>query len=402
MSDAIIFEHVRTPRGRGRPDGALHAVTPLSLAAQTLAELRRRAGFAPAEIADTGLGIVMPVGEQGCDLTRFALLEAGWGEGAAGYQLNRFCTSGLDTVRIAGALVASGQAEAAVGGGVESMSRVPIGSDGGAAYSDPALLARFPYVPNGLAADLMASLDGTTRAEADSYAAESQARAAAARAEGRFARALFPVRGPGGEVVLEEDEAIRPATTPETLAALPLAFEALGALGYDDLLRDRYPGLERVEHIHTGGNSSGIVDGACAVLVGSAAWGRANGLTPRVRIRACVSLASEPHLSLAGVVPATDAALARAGMQIGDIDLFEVNEAFAAVPLRYARHYGIDRDRINANGGAIALGHPLGATGAMLLGTLIDELERRDLGTGLVTLCAAAGQSTAMIVERFR
>ena len=400
MPDAIIFDHVRTPRGKGRPDGALHGVTPIQLAAQTLRELRRRTEFDPADLADTGLGIVMPVGEQGCDMTRFALLEAGYGDGAGGYQLNRFCTSGLDTVKMAGALVASGQADVAVGGGVESMSRVPIGSDGGAAYSDPAVLARFPYVPNGIAADLMASLDGTTREEADTYAAESQTRAAEARQDGRFARSLFPVRGPDGEVVLEEDEAIRPGTSAAKLGELTLAFESLGGLGYDDLVRERYPSLERVSHVHTGGNSSGIVDGACAVLVGSEEWGRANGLTPRVRIRSAVSLASEPHISLAGVVPATDAALKKAGMEIDDIDLFEVNEAFAVVPLRYARHYGIDRDRINANGGAIALGHPLGATGAMLLGTLIDELERRNLSTGLVTLCAAAGQSTAMIVER--
>ncbi len=400
MEPAFIYEHVRTPRGRGKEDGALHNVTPVHLAAQTLSALRTLSGFDPKLVGDVGLGIVTPVGEQGCDLTRFALLEAGYGDEAVGYQLNRFCTSGLDTVKMAAGLVSSGQTEAAIGGGIEMMSRVTMGSDGGAAYSDPELRKRFPYIPNGVAGDLMATLNGIAREEVDSYAAESQARATVAREEGRFEKSLVPVEDVHGNVVLEEDEAIRPGTTVEKLAQLKPAFTQMGEDGYDQLLTNVYPEITAIEHIHTGGNSSGIVDGACAVLVGSEMFGKITGLSPRVRIRAAVSIASEPHLSLGGVIPVTEKVLQQANMRIEDIDLFEVNEAFAVVPLVYARYFNIDRDKINTNGGSIALGHPLGATGAILLGTLIDELERRELATGLVTLCAAAGQSTALIVER--
>ena len=400
MNTAYVYHHVRTPRGRGREDGALHAVTPVHLATQTLSALQKQAQFDPALIGDVGLGIVMPVGEQGCDLTRFALLEAGYGHSAAGYQLNRFCTSGLDTVKFAAAIVGANETEAAIGGGVEMMSRVAMGSDGGAAYSDPELRKRYPYIPNGVAGDLMATLNGITREEVDAYAAESQARATTAREEGRFAKSLFPVEDVHGNIVLEEDEAIRPGTTVEKLATLAPAFEGIGEEGYDSLLKKVYPEIDQINHIHTGGNSSGIVDGACAVLVGSEEFGKASGLRPRVKIRAVASIASEPHLSLGGIIPVTEKVLAQANLSIEDIDLFEVNEAFAVVPLVYARYFNIERDKINPNGGSIALGHPLGATGAILLGTLIDELERQDLSIGLVTLCAAAGQSTALIVER--
>ncbi len=400
MSAAFIYDHVRTPRGKGREDGALHHVTPVHLAAQTLSALQERNKFDASLIGDVGLGIVTPVDEQGCDLTRFALLEAGYGDSATGYQINRFCTSGLDTVKFAAAMVTAGQTDAAIGGGVEMMSRVTMGSDGGAAYSDPVLRERFPYIPNGVAGDLMATLYGFSREDVDQYAANSQARAALAREQGRFAHSLFKVKDAEGNSVLEEDEAIRSGTSVEKLATLQPAFEQIGADGYDALLQKIYPQIEGISYIHTGGNSSAIVDGACVVLVGNQQFGETANLKPRAKIRAAVSIASEPNLSLGGVLPVTDKALAQAGMEITDIDLFEVNEAFAVVPLVYAKHFDLSLDRINVNGGSIALGHPLGATGAILLGTLIDELERQQLTTGLVTLCAAAGQSTAIIIER--
>ncbi len=400
MQDVFIYDHVRTPRGKGRPGGALHPITPVQLASQTLRALRERNGFDPRAIDDVGLGVVMPIGEQGADIARVALLEAGYGDTVSGYQLNRFCTSALDTVKMGFGLIASGQADAAIGGGVESMSRVTIGSDGGAVYTDPDVGRRYPYIPNGVAADLMAVLGGITRDEVDAYAVESQRRAAQAVDAGWFDTSLVSVRDRLGNVVLARDEAHRPGTTLADLAKLRPVFDKPGALGYDAIVLRRYPQLERIAHIHTGGNSSGIVDGACAVLLGSRGLGERGGLRARARIRAAATCADEPLLSLGGPMPVTDKALARAGMSIRDIDLFEVNEAFAVVPMCYARHFGIDPQRINPNGGAIALGHPLGATGAMLLGTLLDELERRDLNTGLVTLCAAAGQSTALIIER--
>ncbi|APW40273.1 acetyl-CoA acetyltransferase [Rhodoferax koreense] len=400
MTAVFLYDHVRTPRGKGRPDGALHAITPVQLAAQVLRALRERHALDTAQIEDVGLGVVMPVGEQGADITRAALLIAGYGEGVAGYQLNRFCVSGLDTVKMGFGLVASGQAEAVIGGGVESMSRVPMGCDGGAVYTDPAVGRHFPYIPNGVAADLLASLHGITRDEVDAYALESQRRAAAAQAQGHFDRALLPVLDGWGQPVLARDEANRPGTTLADLARLKPAFTAMGEQGYDAIVLQRYPHLARVEHIHTSGNSSGVVDGACAVLLGSRIYGERNGLKPRARIVGAISCASEPLLSLDGPIPATARLLARCGMAASDIDLYEVNEAFAVVPIRHARHFGIDPQRINVNGGAIALGHPLGATGAILLGTLLDELERRGQATGLVTLCSAAGQSTALVIER--
>lgn len=400
MQEVFIYDHVRTPRGKGRPGGALHSITPVQLAAQTLRALRERNHIVAQEIDDVGLGVVMPIGEQGADITRVALLEAGYGDTVSGYQLNRFCTSGLDTVKMAFGLIASGQAQAAIGGGVESMSRVAIGSDGGAVYTDPTVGRNYPYIPNGVAADLMAALDGVDRDAVDAYAAESQRRADHAVRSGWFDASLVPVRNRLGDAVLLRDEAHRPGTTVQDLAKLPTAFEKAGAAGYDAIVLHRYPELERVPHIHTGGNSSGIVDGACAVLLGNADYGQRNALRPRARIIAAATCAHEPLLSLGGPLPVTEKLLRQANMAISDIDLFEVNEAFAVVPMRYARHFDIDPDRINVNGGAIALGHPLGATGAMLLGTVLDELERRDLRTGLVTLCAAAGQSTALVIER--
>jgi acetyl-CoA C-acetyltransferase len=400
MTEVYIYDHVRTPRGKGRPDGALHAITPIQLAAQTLQALRERGQLDPTQIEDVGLGVVMPVGEQGADLTRFALLAAGYGDSVAGYQLNRFCTSALDTLKMGFALVASGQADAVIGGGVESMSRVAMGSDGGAVYTDPAIGRRTPYIPNGVAADLMAALDGVGREAIDAYAVESQRRAAQAQAEGRFDRSLVAVRDGLGAVVLARDEALRPGTRLQDLAQLKPAFAAAGASGFDAIVLQRYPQLEHIPHIHTSGTSSGIVDGACAVLLGNRAYGERNGLRPRARILASATCADEPLLSLGGPTPATQRVLARSGLKAQDIDLFEVNEAFSIVPMRFARHFDIDPARINVNGGAIALGHPLGATGAILLGTLLDELERSDASTGLVTLCAAAGQSTALVIER--
>jgi acetyl-CoA C-acetyltransferase len=400
MNDVFIYDHVRTPRGKGRADGALHGITPLQLAATVLAQLKERNRIDPEQIEDVGLGVVMPVGEQGADITRSALLAAGYGETVSGYQLNRFCTSGLDTLKMGFGLIASGQADAVIGGGVESMSRVSIGSDGGATYTDPTLGRHYPYVPNGVCADLMATLDGFGSDDLDRYAAESQGRAATAQAEGRFEASLVPVRDHFGDVVLRTDEAVRPGTTVADLAKLKPSFVVAGEAGFDSIVLRRYPHLEAVRHVHTGGSSSGIVDGACAVLLGSAVHGRRTELRPRARIVATATCASEPLLSLGGPIPATDKVLARAGLDIADIDLFEVNEAFAVVPLRYMRHYGIERDRINVNGGAIALGHPLGATGAILIGTALDELERRSLRRALVTLCAAGGQATAIVIER--
>jgi acetyl-CoA C-acetyltransferase len=400
MNNVFLYDHVRTPRGKGRPDGALHTIPPVHLAATVLRALKDRNHIDPLDIEDVGLGVVMPIGEQGADITRAALLQAGYGETVSGYQLNRFCTSGLDTLKMAFGLIASGQADAVIGGGVESMSRVAIGSDGGAVYTDPSLGRQYPYVPNGVCGDLMATLDGFTREDLDTYGVESQRRAAAAQENGWFARSLVAVHDAFGDVALSRDEAPRPGITLADLAKLKPAFVAVGEAGFDSIVLRRYPHIEAVQHLHTSGTSSGIVDGACAVLLGSEAYGHRRDLRARARIVAAATCGSEPLLSLGGPIPATDKVLARAGLSIDDIDLFEVNEAFAVVPMRYMRHYGIARDRINANGGAIALGHPLGATGAILTGTVLDELERRGLSRALITLCAAAGQATALIIER--
>lgn len=400
MGDAFIYDHVRTPRGRGRSDGALHSVTPVQLISQVLEALRLRSSFDPGAIDDVGLGIVMPVGEQGADLTRVALLNSGYGDTVPGYQFNRYCTSSLDVVNQAASAVMAGSATAFIAGGVECMSRVAIGADGGPCYYDPQITRRFPYMPNGVGADLLATLHGLDRLGVDAYAAESQRRAALASGAGYFDNSLITVRSVIGEELLCRDEAIRPLTTPEDLARLKPAFEGMGSVGYDALALRRYPSLESISHVHTSGNSSGIVDGAAGVLIGSKAFGEEFGLRPRARIRAFAQLASDPLLSLGGPMPVSERVLERAGMAVGDIDLFEVNEAFAAVPMAYMKHFGISHQKLNVNGGAIALGHPLGASGAILLGTALDELERREMRTALITLCAAGGQATATIIER--
>ncbi len=401
MTEAFIFDHVRTPRGRGKSDGALHELTPVELASQTLAALRDRQAVDTALIDDVILGCVSPIGEQGANIARTALLAAGYAECVAGQQINRFCASGLEAVNAAAAQVMSGQSLAAIGGGIESMSRVAMGADGGAWYSDPDVAYRLAYVPQGIGADLIATQDGYDRKTVDGYAVESQRRAAAAWADGRFGRSIVPVRNSLGELLLDRDEHVRPDATLESLAKLKPAFATPGEkLGFDTVAQLRYPEIETIHHVHTAGNSSGIVDGAAAMLVGSREYAAASGLKPRARIRAFASIGSEPTIMLTGPALVTEKLLKRAGMKIGDIDLFEVNEAFAAVVLRFMRHFSVPADRVNVNGGAIAMGHPLGATGTMILGTVLDELERRQLSTALVTLCVGAGMGTATIIER--
>jgi acetyl-CoA C-acetyltransferase len=401
MADAFIYDHVRTPRGRGRPDGALHAITPISLASQVLGALRERGGVDTALVDDVVFGCVTPVGEQGADIARVSAIHAGYAESVPGKQLNRFCASGLEAVNTAAAQVMSGQSDLVIGGGVESMSRVPMGSDGGAWATDPQVAWHSYFVPQGISADLIATMDGYSRETLDGYALQSQRRAAQAWREGRFARSVIPVRDQIGEVVLDRDEYMRPSTTMEDLAKLKPAFTMQGEqAGFDAVALLRYPQVEAIDHRHTAGNSSGIVDGAAAVLVGSKRMGRKLGLKPRARIRAFASIGSEPTIMLTGPAPATRKVLKRAGMAPGDIDLYEINEAFAAVVLRYQRELDLDPERVNVNGGAIAMGHPLGATGAIVLGIVLDELERRDLATALVTLCVGAGMGTATIIER--
>jgi acetyl-CoA C-acetyltransferase len=397
--DAYLFEHCRTPRGKGKPEGRLHGATPIWLVRTLLKALQQRTRLDTALVDDVVLGCVTPIGEQGGDIARIAALDAGWAETVGGVTQSRFCASGLESVNLAAAKVASGFERLVVAGGVESMSRVPMGSDGGAWLLDERVIHAIGFVPQGISADLIATLEGFSRAELDAWAARSHQRAAAARAEGRFAPALVPVHDEAGALLLAEDETIRPQTTPEALAALNPSFIKLGAR-FDALALRKYPQLAAIDHRHHAGNSSGIVDGAALVLVGSRAGGEAAGLKPRARIRAAAVTGSEPTLMLTGTTPACHKALRQAGMQAGDIDLWEINEAFAAVPLKTARDLGLDFERVNVNGGAIALGHPLGATGAMLLGTLLDELERRDLETGCVTLCVGGGMGIATVIER--
>ncbi|QRG08991.1 acetyl-CoA C-acetyltransferase [Xanthobacter dioxanivorans] len=401
MAEALIYDHVRTPRGKGRPDGALHEITPIQLATQVLEAVRDRNRLDTALVDDVIMGVVSPVGEQGCNMARVAALQAGYAENVAGMQINRFCASGLEAVNIAGARVKAGEADAMLASGVESMSRVPIFSDGGACYSDPRSNWDTWYIPQGIGADLIATMEGFDRETVDAYAVESQARAAHAWNEGWFDRSVVPVRDVLGQPVLARDEHMRPGTSLADLGRLKAAFAETGQRdGLDAIMLQRYPQVERISHVHTGGNSSGIVDGAAAVLIGNEAFGAASGLKPRARIRAAGSIGSEPAIMLTGPAPVTRRVLERAGMTVSDIDLFEVNEAFASVVLRYMRELDVPHDKVNVAGGAIALGHPLGATGAILVGTVLDELERRDLNTGLITLCAAAGMAIALIVER--
>jgi acetyl-CoA C-acetyltransferase len=401
MTDAYIIDHVRTPRGRGKSDGALHGITPIQLLTQALQALRDRNGLDTSLVEDVIMGCVMPVGEQGANVARVAALNAGYSQNVPGKQLNRFCASGLEAVNTAAALVMSGQADLVVAGGVESMSRVPMGADGGAMATDPQVAWNTYFVPQGISADLIATLYGISREDCDAYAAESQRRAAAAWQNGWFKRSVMPVRDRLGQVVLDYDEHMRPGTTVESLAGLRAAFEVPGQqAGFDAVAIQRYPEVEAINHVHTGGNSSGIVDGAAAVLVASKAMAERLGLATRARIRAFASVGSEPTIMLTGPAPSAERALEKAKMKRADIGLFELNEAFASVVLRFMQQLDVPHEQINVNGGAIALGHPLGATGAMVLGTLLDEMERRDLGTGLVNLCVGAGMGTATILER--
>jgi len=403
MTDAYIYDAVRSPRGRGRPDGSLHEVTALSLSAQMLNAIAARNGIAGAgAVEDVIWGNATQIGEQGGCLARSAVLMSDLDESIPGLSINRFCASGLEAVNLAANQVRGGAGQAYIAGGVEMMSRVAMGSDGAAIAADPALATKVHFVPQGISADLIATLHGFSRTEADALAVESQRRAAAALAEGRFARSVVPVRDVNGLTILDRDEYPRPDTTMETLAALKPAFKDMGETmpGFDRVALLRYPHLERIDHIHHAGNSSGIVDGAAAVLVGSAEFGAAHGLTPRARIRATARIGTEPTIMLTGPVPVTERVLDAAGMKIGDIDLFEVNEAFAAVVLRFQQAFGVDPGKVNVNGGAIALGHPLGATGAIILGALLDEMERRGVATGLATLCVASGMGAATIIER--
>lgn len=399
--EALIFDHVRTPRGKGKPDGALHEVTPVWLAAQPLVALRERNRLDTAVVDDVVMGCVVPVGEQGGNVGRMAVLQADYAQSVAGVQLNRYCGSGLEAVSFAAAKVMAGQADMTIGAGVEMMSRVPMGSDGGAWAQDPQLASKTYFVMQGISADLLASLRGHSRRDLDEYSAESHRRAAKAWAEGRFDQSVVPVIDFLGMTLLEKDETIRAETTADSLAALKPAFTEMGQkYGYDSVALQRYPQVEQIHHYHHAGNSSGIVDGAAAVLIGTAEAGARQGMKPRARIRAFASIGSEPTLMLDGPAHAARKALARARMQASDIDLWELNEAFATVVLTMMEELDIPHERMNVNGGAIAMGHPLGATGAMILGTVLDELERSGKRTALISLCVAAGMGSAMIIER--
>jgi acetyl-CoA C-acetyltransferase len=401
MPDAFIYDHVRTPRGRGKTDGSLHEVTALNLASQALGALKSRNNLDTGLVDDVVMGVVDPVGEAAADIARTAALVAGDGDSVPGVQINRFCASGLDAVNFASAQIMSGQQEMAVGGGVESMSRVGIGAAGGAWAVDPAIAVPHYFLPQGISADLIATKYGFSRDDVDAYAVESQKRAAAAWDDGRFNRSVMTVKDVNGLTILAKDEHVRPGTTMQSLASLQPSFVQMGELGgFDAVAIQAHPEVEFVNHVHHAGNSSGIVDGAAAVLVGNKEAGQKAGLKPRARVRAFANIGSDPALMLTGPIDVTKKALKRAGMKLGDIDLFEVNEAFAAVVLRFLQAFALDASKVNVNGGAIALGHPLGATGAMILGTLLDELERRNLSTGLVTLCIGAGMGTATIIER--
>jgi acetyl-CoA C-acetyltransferase len=399
MSEALIFDAVRTPRGKGKR-GSLHSVKPVALAAGVLRALSERNSLDTSAVDDVVFGVVSPLGEQGGDIARTAVLAAGWDQRPAGVQLNRFCASGLESVNLAAAKVASGFEDLVVAGGVESMSRVPMGSDGGAWAIDPATNFDLSFVPQGVSADLIATIEGFSRTDVDAWAARSHARAFEAQKDGRFERSVVPVIDQNGTVVLKEDETIRPESTVESLGRLKPSFQFHGDLGYDTVAIDRYPTVERIDHVHTPGNSSQIVDGAAAMLIGSEAAGRALGLTARARIVSVAVVGTEPTIMLTGPAPSARKALDKAGLSVEDIDLFEVNEAFSSVVLKFLRDMDIPEDKVNVNGGAIALGHPLGATGCMILGTLLDELERRDLRRGLATLCVGGGMGIATIIER--
>ncbi|MCW5725142.1 MAG: acetyl-CoA C-acetyltransferase [Maricaulaceae bacterium] len=401
MTDAYIYDAVRTPRGRGKKNGSLHEITALQLATQSLQALRDRNELDTSYVDDVILGCVSPVGEQGANIARSAAINANYAETASGFQVNRFCASGLEACNLAAAKVMSGEADLAVGGGVEAMSRVPMGSDGGALGLDPELAFDHYMIPQGVSADLIATKYGYSRDDVDAYAVESQKRAAKAWGEKRFQKAVVAVKDQLGLPILDHDEHMRPETDMQSLASLKPAFKDLSAfVGLDAVAIQKYPEVERINFVHHAGNSSGIVDGAAAILIGSKEIGKKLGLTPRARIRAMASIGTEPTIMLTGPAPSARKALKKAGMSADDIDLFEVNEAFAAVVLRFMDDVGVDHSKVNVNGGAIALGHPLGATGAVILATLLDELERSGKSTGLATLCVGGGMGTATIIER--
>ncbi|MGA5060363.1 acetyl-CoA C-acetyltransferase [Streptomyces pseudogriseolus] len=401
-TEAYVYDAIRTPRGRGKANGALHGIKPVDLVVGLIHEIRARfPGLDPAAVDDIVLGVVSPLGDQGADIARTAAVLAGLPDTVAGVQENRFCASGLEAVNMAAMKVRSGWEDLVLAGGVESMSRVPMGSDGGAWAADPRTNHDTGFVPQGVGADLIATMEGFSRHDVDSYAALSQERAATAWKEGRFERSVIPVRDRSGLVVLDHDEHMRPGTTAESLAALKPSFADIGELGgFDAVALQKYHWVERIEHVHHAGNSSGIIDGAALVAVGSKEAGERYGLTPRARIVSAAVSGSDPTIMLTGPAPASHKALAKAGLTVDDIDLVEINEAFAAVVLRFVKDLGFSLDKVNVNGGAIALGHPLGATGAMILGTLIDELERQDKRYGLVTLCVGGGMGVATVVER--
>ncbi len=400
MTDALIYDHVRTPRGKGKKDGSLHQATPVWLLRGLLQSLQQRLDLDTAIVDDVVLGCVTPVGEQGADIARTAVLDAGWAESVAGVTLSRFCASGLEAVNLAAAKVASGFEDLVVAGGIESMSRWTMGSDGGAWFMDPRINQGVAFIPQGISADLIATREGFSRNDLDAYALQSHRRAAAARAEGRFTKSIVPVHDIAGLLMLAEDETIRANATMEAMGKLEPSFAAMGAMGFDATALRKYTTVEKIAHVHHAGNASGIVDGAALMLIGSREAGERAGLRARARIRSVAVVGSEPTIMLTGPTPACRKALAKAGLQAGDIDLWEINEAFAAVPMKTARDLGVALDRVNVNGGAIAMGHPLGATGCIILGTLLDELERRDQSLGCATLCVGGGMGIATVIER--
>ena len=397
---AYIYDAIRTPRGKGKKDGALHQASPIWLTRTLLKEMQQRHHLDTSLVDDIVLGCVTPVGEQGSDIARIAALDAGWDQRVAGVTLSRYCASGLESINLAAAKVMSGMEEMVVAGGVESMSRVPMGADGGAWYMDPRVNDATGFVPQGVGADTIATLKGFSRKDVDEFATESHRRAATAWEKGYFNKSVVPVKDINGLLLLDKDETIRPNTDVATLAKLNPSFAMPGQMGFDSVILDKYTTIEKMNHVHHAGNSSGIVDGAAICLIGSAAAGGKAGLKPRAKITMAAVIGSEPSIMLTGPTPACKKALDKAGMQASDIDLWEINEAFAAVPMNTASDFGISLDKVNVNGGAIAMGHPLGATGAMLMTTVLDELERRDLKTAMVTLCVGGGMGIATIIER--
>ena len=400
MAEAFIYDAVRTPRGKGKSSGSLHEITSLQLATQTLKAIKERNNLDTSKVDDVILGCVTPIGEQGSDIARIAVLNADYSETTAGLQVDRFCASGLEACNIAAAKVMTGEADMAIGGGIEAMSRVPMGSNGGAWASNPEIAMKSYFAPQGIGADLIATKYGFSRDDVDAYAVESQKRAARAWKEGRFSKSVIGVKDQLGVTILAHDETVRGDTTMQTLAALNPSFEQMGQMAFDDVVKQRYPEVEKINHVHHAGNSSGIVDGASAVLIGNKVTGDAAGLKPRARIKGFASIGSEPSIMLTGPALVTEKLLKKLGMGVKDIDLYELNEAFASVVLRMMQALDIPHEKMNVNGGAIAMGHPLGATGGMILGTVLDELERTDKETALVTLCVGAGMGTAMVIER--